>query len=156
VATTARTESASQSLPSCIRASPRRSTTWRPIARLSDLLEATVSENIVSLINFLEGGTSVDDLDATSATLAYSAPSPSATSRCPRVPRLSPGLAMFVAQWPLRSSPISDSAQHLPLAQRLLGRSVDSSTRSVEQVGKTYEPSAISGSATAAGYDSIG
>ena len=108
-------------------------------ARLSDLLEATVSENIVSLINFLEGGTSVDDLDATSATLAYSrtlAQRDIPLSSLFRAYHL--GLAMFVR---LAMEVIADldSTQHLPLAQRLLGRSVDFVDKVCEQVGKTYE-----------------
>lgn len=107
--------------------------------RLSGLLEATVSENIVALINFLEDGTSVDDLDATSATLVYArtlAQRDIALSSLFRAYHL--GLAMFVR---LGIEVISelDPAQHLPLAQRLLGRSVDFVDKVCEQVGKTYE-----------------
>jgi hypothetical protein len=107
--------------------------------RIASLLEATVSENIVSLINFLEGGTSVEDLDATSATLAYAR-----TLAQRDIPLTSLfrayhlGLAMFVR---LSIDVIAglDASQHLPLAQRLLGRSVDFVDKVCEQVGKAYE-----------------
>ena len=107
--------------------------------RLAGLLEATVSENIVSLINFLEGGTSVDDLDASSATLVYAR-----TLAQRDIPLTSLfrayhlGLAMFVR---LGIEVISDldRAQHLPLAERLLGRSVDFVDKVCAQVGRVYE-----------------
>jgi len=107
--------------------------------RLADLLEATVSENIVSLINFLEGGTSIEDLAATSATLAYAR-----TLAQRDIPLTSLfrayhlGLAMFVR---LGIDVIAElhQDQHLPLSQRLLGRSVDFVDKVCEQVGRTYE-----------------
>jgi hypothetical protein len=107
--------------------------------RLATLLEATVSENIVSLINFLEGGTSIDDLDATSATLVYArtlAQRDIPLSSLFRAYHL--GLAMFV-RLGIEIIADLDAAQHLPLAQRLLGRSVDFVDKVCEQVGKTYE-----------------
>lgn len=107
--------------------------------RLSGLLEATVSENIVALINFLEDGTSVDDLDATSATLVYArtlAQRDIALSSLFRAYHL--GLAMFV-RLGLEIIAELDSTQHLPLADRLLGRSVDFVDKVCEQVGKAYE-----------------
>jgi hypothetical protein len=107
--------------------------------RLATLLEATVSENIVSLINFLESGTSIDDLDATSATLVYArtlAQRDIPLSSLFRAYHL--GLAMFV-RLGIEIIADLDSAQHLPLAQRLLGRSVDFVDKVCEQVGKAYE-----------------
>ena len=107
--------------------------------RLSGLLEATVSENIVSLINFLEEGTSVDDLDASSATLVYArtlAQRDIALSSLFRAYHL--GLAMFVR---LGLQVIADlePGQHLSFAQQLLGRSVDFVDKVCEQVGHAYE-----------------
>jgi len=107
--------------------------------RLATLLEATVSENIVSLINFLEGGTSIDDLDATSATLVYArtlAQRDIPLSSLFRAYHL--GLAMFV-RLGIEIIADLDAAQHLPLARRLLGRSVDFVDKVCEQVGKAYE-----------------
>jgi DNA-binding PucR family transcriptional regulator len=107
--------------------------------RLADLLEATVSENIVSLINFLEGGTTVDELDASSATLAYAR-----TLAQRDIPLTSlfrgyhQGLAMFV-RLGIEVIAELDPAQHLPLAQRLLGRSVDFVDKVCAQVGHAYE-----------------
>ena len=107
--------------------------------RLADLLEASVSENIVSAINFLEGGTSVDDLDATSGALAHArtlAQRDIPLSSLFRAYHL--GHAMFVR---LGIEVISelDPAHHLPLTQRLLGRSVDFIDKVCEQVGQAYE-----------------
>jgi DNA-binding PucR family transcriptional regulator len=107
--------------------------------RLADLLEASVSENIVSAINFLEGGTSVDELDATSAALAHArmlAQRDIPLSSLFRAYHL--GHAMFVR---LGIEVISelDPAHHLPLTQRLLGRSVDFIDKVCEQVGQAYE-----------------
>ncbi len=88
--------------------------------RLSDLLEGTVSENIVSLINFLEDGATVDDLDATSATLVYArtlAQRDIPLSSLFRAYHL--GHAMFVR---LGIDVIAelDPVHHLPLTQQLL------------------------------------
>jgi hypothetical protein len=107
--------------------------------RLASLLEASVSENIVSAINFLEGGTSVDELDATSAALAHArtlAQRDIPLSSLFRAYHL--GHAMFVR---LGIEVISelDPAHHLPLTQRLLGRSVDFIDKVCEQVGQAYE-----------------
>ncbi len=107
--------------------------------RLSTLLEATVSENIVSLINFLEGGTSVDDLDASSATLVYArtlAQRDIPLSSLFRAYHL--GLAMFV-RLGLEVIAELDRDRHLSFAQQLLGRSVDFVDKVCEQVGQAYE-----------------
>ncbi len=107
--------------------------------RMSGLLEATVSENIVSLINFLEDGSSVDDLDASSATLVYArtlAQRDIPLSSLFRAYHL--GLAMFV-RLGIEVIAELDPDQPLPLAQRLLGRSVDFVDKVCEQVGKAYE-----------------
>jgi len=83
------------------------------------------------------------------------APSPARTSRCPPLFRAYHlGLAMFVRmalghrRSRLRPAPPTGSTTARPI--------VDFVDKVCEQVGKTYEASAISGSATAAGYDSIG
>ncbi len=107
--------------------------------RLADLLDASVSENIVSAINFLEGGTSVDELDATSGALAHArmlAQRDIPLSSLFRAYHL--GHAMFVR---LGIDVIAelDPAHHLPLTQQLLGRSVDFIDRVCEQVGRAYE-----------------
>jgi DNA-binding PucR family transcriptional regulator len=106
---------------------------------MSGLLEATVSENIVALINFLEDGTRVEDLDATSATLVYArtlAQRDIALSSLFRAYHL--GLAMFV-RLGIEVIGDLDSAQHLPLAQQLLSRSVDFVDKVCAQVGQAYE-----------------
>ncbi len=107
--------------------------------RLDSLLEASVSENIVSAINFLEGGTSIDDLDASSAALAHArllAQRDIPLSSLFRAYHL--GHAMFVR---LGIEVIAElgPAQHLPLTQRLLGRSVDFIDKVCERVGQAYE-----------------
>ena len=107
--------------------------------RLATLLEASVSENIVSAINFLEGGTNLDDLDATSGALAHArmlAQRDIPLSSLFRAYHL--GHAMFVR---LGIDVIAelDPAHHLPLTQRLLGRSVDFIDKVCKQVGEAYE-----------------
>lgn len=107
--------------------------------RLADLLEASISENIVSAINFLEGGTSVDDLAASSAALAHArtlAQRDIPLSSLFRAYHL--GHAMFVR---LGIEVIAElgAAHHLPLTQLLLGRSVDFIDKVCEQVGRAYE-----------------
>ncbi|HUS22753.1 MAG TPA: helix-turn-helix domain-containing protein [Aeromicrobium sp.] len=107
--------------------------------RLAGLLEASVSENIVSAINFLEGGTSVDDLDATSAALAHArmlAQRDIPLSSLFRAYHL--GHAMFV-RLGIEVIAELDPAHHLPLTQRLLGRSVVFIDKVCEQVGRAYE-----------------
>ncbi len=107
--------------------------------RLSDLLEGTVSENIVSLINFLEDGATVDDLDATSATLVYArtlAQRDIPLSSLFRAYHL--GLAMFV-RLGIEVIAELDPDQPLPLAQRLLSRSVDFVDKVCARVGLAYE-----------------
>ena len=107
--------------------------------RLASLLEATVSENIVSVINFAEGGTSIDDLDATSGTLTHArtlAQRDVPLSSLFRAYHL--GHAMFVR---LGIDVIAglDPAHHLTVTQRLLARSVDYIDKVCEQVGRAYE-----------------
>jgi hypothetical protein len=107
--------------------------------RLASLLEASVSENIVSAINFLEGGTNLADLDATSGALAHArtlAQRDIPLSSLFRAYHL--GHAMFVR---LGIDVIAelDPAHHLPLTQRLLGRSVDFIDKVCKQVGEAYE-----------------
>ena len=107
--------------------------------RMSDLLEGTVSENIVSLINFLEDGATVDDLDATSATLVYArtlAQRDVPLSSLFRAYHL--GLATFV-RLGIEVIAELDPDHPLPLAQRLLSRSVDFVDRVCERVGLAYE-----------------
>jgi hypothetical protein len=107
--------------------------------RLADLLEASVAENIVSAINFLEGGTSIDELDATSGALAHArmlAQRDIPLSSLFRAYHL--GHAMFV-RLGIEVIAELDPAHHLPLTQRLLGRSVDFIDTVCEQVGRAYE-----------------
>ncbi len=107
--------------------------------RLASLLEASVSENIVSAINFLEGGTGIDDLDASSGALAHArtlAQRDVPLSSLFRAYHL--GHAMFV-RLGIEVIAELDPAQHLPLTQRLLGRSVDFIDKVCEQVGRAYE-----------------
>jgi len=107
--------------------------------RLASLLEASVSENIVSAINFLEGGTGVDDLDASSGALAHArtlAQRDIPLSSLFRAYHL--GHAMFV-RLGIEVIAELDPAHHLPLTQRLLGRSVDFIDKVCEQVGRAYE-----------------
>lgn len=106
--------------------------------RLADLLEISVSENIVAAINFLEGGTSVNDLNATSGALAHArmmAQRDIPLASLFRAYHL--GHAMFVR---LGIDVIAglDPAHHLALTQRLLDRSVDFIDKVCEDVGRAY------------------
>ncbi len=107
--------------------------------RLASMLEATVSENIVSIINFIDGGTSIDDLDATSGSLTHArmlAQRDVPLSSLFRAYHL--GHAMFVH---LGIEVIAglDPEHHLTVTQRLLARSVDFIDKVCEQIGRAYE-----------------
>jgi DNA-binding PucR family transcriptional regulator len=108
-------------------------------ARLTSLFEAAVTENIVSMVNFLERGTSVADLDATSAALAHArtlAQRDIPLSALFRAYRL--GHVQFID---LGLELIHDSPTELrgALSQALVRRSADFIDKVCEQVGSAYE-----------------
>jgi hypothetical protein len=107
--------------------------------RLTGLLEASVTENIVSVVNYLKGGTSIDDLDASSAALAHArtlAQRDIPLSALFRAYRL--GHAMFI-QVGLDVIGKSNPAHQIELTQILIARSADFIDKVCEQVGRAYE-----------------
>ncbi len=108
-------------------------------ARLTALLEASVTENIVAAVNFLEAGTSIDDLAAPTAalvharTLAQRDVPLSALFRAYRV-----GHAMFVRMG-IELIAETDLSNHLTLIQQLIERTADYIDKVCEQVGRAYE-----------------
>jgi len=108
-------------------------------ARLTSLFEAAVTENIVSMVNFLERGTSVADLDATSAALAHArtlAQRDIPLSSLFRAYRL--GHVQFID---LGLELIHDSPTELQggLSQELVRRSAEFIDKVCDQVGSAYE-----------------
>lgn len=107
--------------------------------RLSALLEASVTENIVSVVNFLEGGMSIDDLDASSAALAHARTLAqrdvplSALFRAYRI-----GHAMFI-QVGLDVISTGQPDHQIELTQMLIARSADFIDKVCAQVGLAYE-----------------
>ena len=108
-------------------------------ARLNSLFEAAVTENIVSMVNFLERGTSAADLDATSAALAHArtlAQRDIPLSALFRAYRL--GHIQFID---LGLELIHGSPTELrgALSQELVRRSAEFIDKVCEQVGSAYE-----------------
>jgi DNA-binding PucR family transcriptional regulator len=108
--------------------------------RLLSLLEASVTENIVSIVNYLESGTRVTDLDASSAALSHARTLAqrdiplSALFRAYRI-----GHAKFVQMGLEVIQQGDDPARHIELAQYLIGRSADFIDKVCEQVGRAYD-----------------
>jgi hypothetical protein len=108
-------------------------------ARLSALLEASVTENIVSVINYLESGTPINDLDASSAALTHARTLAqrdiplSVLFRAYRV-----GYAKFL-QVGLDVVAESDPVHQVRLTHMLINRSSDFIDKVSEQVGRAYE-----------------
>ncbi|MFL6089596.1 MAG: PucR family transcriptional regulator [Aeromicrobium sp.] len=108
-------------------------------ARLTALLEASVTENIVAAVNFLEAGTSIRHLTAPTAalvqarTLAQRDVPLSALFRAYRM-----GHAMFVR---MGIDLIADTepTHHIELTQQLIGRTAEYIDKVCEQVGRAYE-----------------
>lgn len=107
--------------------------------RLAALLEASVTENIVSAVHFVEAGTSADDLDASSAALSHAGTLAqrdvplSALFRTYRI-----GHAMFVRMG-LDVIAGLDEADHIPLTRLLIDRSATFIDKVCEQIGRAYE-----------------
>jgi hypothetical protein len=107
--------------------------------RLTALLEASVTENIVAAANFLEGGTSIDDLDAPTGALVHArtlAQRDVPLSALFRAYRM--GHAMFV-HLGIDLVAETDPKHHIELTQQLLGRTADYIDKVCEQVGRAYE-----------------
>lgn len=107
--------------------------------RLANLLEAAVTENIVSIVYFLEHGTKVADLDATSAALTHArtlAQRDIPLSTLFRAYRL--GHVQFV-EIGLELMPGSPAELRGPLTQALIRRSAEFIDKVCEQVGRAYE-----------------
>ncbi len=107
--------------------------------RMLSLLEAAVTENIVSVVNYLESGTRVADLDASSAALSHArtlAQRDIPLSALFRAYRF--GHAKFV-QMGLDVIRQDDPSRHIELAQYLIGRSADFIDKVCEQVGRAYD-----------------
>ena len=107
--------------------------------RLTNLLEAAVTENIVSIVYFLEHGTNVADLDATSAALTHArtlAQRDIPLSTLFRAYRL--GHVQFV-EIGLELLPGSPAELRSALTQALIRRSAEFIDKVCEQVGRAYE-----------------
>lgn len=107
--------------------------------RLIGLMEASVTENIVSVVNYLENGTPIANLDASSAALTHArtlAQRDIPLSALFRAYRL--GHAKFV-QLGLDVIRRSDEPLQIELAQYLINRSADFIDKVCEQVGAAYE-----------------
>lgn len=107
--------------------------------RLTALLQASVTENIVAAVNFLEGGTGIVELDAPTAALAHArtlAQRDVPLSALLRAYRM--GHAMFV-QLGLDLIAETDPRHHIELTQQLIGRSADYIDKVCDQVGRAYE-----------------
>lgn len=108
-------------------------------SRMAGLLEASVTENIVSIVNFLERGTTVDDLDATSSALAHArilAQRNIPLSLLFRAYRL--GHAKFVGMG-LELVRQEDPAVQMDLAEVLMARSAAFVDKVCQQVGRAYD-----------------
>jgi DNA-binding PucR family transcriptional regulator len=107
--------------------------------RMLSLMEASVTENVVSVVNYLESGTRVTDLDASSAALSHARTLAqrdiplSALFRAYRI-----GHAKFV-QLGLEVIQQGDPARHIELAQYLIERSAAFIDKVCEQVGAAYD-----------------
>jgi DNA-binding PucR family transcriptional regulator len=107
--------------------------------RMVGLLEASVTENIVSVVNYLESGTSIDNLDASSAALAHARTLAqrdvplSALFRAYRI-----GHTLFL-QLGLELIRKSNPAHQIDLSQILIDRSADFVDKVCEQVGRAYD-----------------
>jgi DNA-binding PucR family transcriptional regulator len=107
--------------------------------RLTALLEASVTENIVAAVNFLEGGTRIDDLDAPTAALVHArtlAQQDVPLSALFRAYRM--GYAMFVRMG-IDLIADMDPKHHIELTQQMVGRTADYIDKVCEQVGRAYE-----------------
>jgi hypothetical protein len=108
-------------------------------ARLTSLLEASVTENIVAAVNFLEGETSIGDLDAPTGALVHArtlAQRDVPLSALFRAYRM--GHAMFVHMG-IDLIADTDPRHHIELTQQLIGRTSDYIDKVCEQVGRAYE-----------------
>lgn len=107
--------------------------------RMLSLLEAAVTENVVSVVNYLESGTRVSDLDASSAALSHArtlAQRDIPLSALFRAYRF--GHAKFVHMG-LDVIREGDPERHIELAQYLIGRSAAFIDKVCEQVGRAYD-----------------
>jgi DNA-binding PucR family transcriptional regulator len=108
-------------------------------ARLTALLEASVTENIVAAVNFLEGGTRIGDLDAPTGALVHArtlAQRDVPLSALFRAYRM--GHAMFVRMG-IGLIADTDPQHHIELTQELFGRTAEYIDKVCEQVGRAYE-----------------
>lgn len=107
--------------------------------RLIGLMEASVTENIVSVVNYLESGTRIADLDASSAALSHARTLAqrdiplSALFRAYRI-----GHAKFI-QLGLDVIRQGDPTMQIELAQYLIARSAAFIDKVCEQVGSAYD-----------------
>jgi hypothetical protein len=107
--------------------------------RMLSLLEASVTENVVSVVNYLEHGMVIKDLDASSAALSHARTLAqrdiplSALFRAYRV-----GHAQFVLMG-LDVIRQGDPALQIELAQILFARSADFIDKVCQQVGHAYD-----------------
>lgn len=106
---------------------------------LAELLEASVTENVVSLVNFLKSALSIDDLNATSAALTHAralAQRDVPLASLIRAYRL--GHALFLRM----TLPIVfeySSSHHSELSQLLVARSASFIDKVCREVGQAYE-----------------
>lgn len=107
--------------------------------RLTNMLEAAVTENIVSIVNYLEQGTDIENLDATSAALAHArtlAQRDVPLSALFRAYRLGHVRFMEIG---LDLMPGVPGELRGPLTRALVRRSAEFIDKVCEQVGRAYD-----------------
>lgn len=107
--------------------------------RLRGLLEASITENIVAAVNFLDNGTAVDDLGAPTAALTYArtlAQRDIPLSALIRAYRI--GHSRFV-DTALELMGADPATAHMDVVLRFVRRSADYIDKVCEEVGRSYE-----------------
>ncbi|TGD84736.1 hypothetical protein BayCH28_24580 [Mycolicibacterium sp. CH28] len=109
-------------------------------SRIVDLLYASITENVVAAIHFLEHGGAVDDVEAPSAALAYAralAQRDVALSALIRAYRI--GHSRFVDEAMALLASQAATEQSLPAARELVHRAAAFIDHVCDQVGVAYE-----------------